>query len=85
MKVAGTRQDGCREVSNPSGVGASGDSVVAGEAAQAREASRLDADESELGILKVQEHGQWPLRRSYVLASTAAAWAPTHFCSRQEW
>jgi hypothetical protein len=36
----------------------------------------LDADERELGILK--EHSQWPLRRSYVLASTAAL-ASAHF------
>ena len=40
-------------------------------------AVRLHAEERELSILK--EHGQWPLRRSYVLASTAAALAPTHF------
>ena len=40
----------------------SGGSVVAGEAAPARDADRLDADERELGILKVNEQGQRPLR-----------------------
>jgi len=49
----------------------------------AKDAGRLDADERELGILK--EHGQRPLRRSYVLASTAAALTSALSCRRQGW